>query len=37
MVANTINPGDLTFDVLDTVDWVAGEKIAVASTGYDHY
>lgn len=24
LVASTINPGDTTFDVLETVDWVAG-------------
>lgn len=37
LVASTINPGDTTFDVLETVDWVAGQKIAVAATGFDHY
>lgn len=36
-VAATINPGATSFTVIEAVDWVAGEKIAVASTSYDHY
>lgn len=37
MVSETINPGDSCFTVLEDVDWEEGEKIAVASTGLNHY
>lgn len=37
-VASTINAGVKTFTVLHAVDdWLPGEKIAVAGTGFDHY
>ena len=36
MIANTINPGDSAFDVIETVDWVIGDRIVVASTDFDH-
>lgn len=37
MLESTISPGDVTFDVLVPVDWVAGEHIVIAGTGFDHY
>lgn len=36
-VESTILPGAITFKVIQPVDWVAGQKIAVAATSYDHY
>jgi len=35
-IDGTIAPGDTKFNVAETVDWVAGEKIVIASTSYDH-
>lgn len=32
----TVNTGDLTLTVEDDIDWVAGEKIVIASTDYDY-
>lgn len=37
LVEATIEPGMTTFSVLEPVDWMPGEKIAVAATGFDHY
>ena len=36
-VLSTISPGSVSFEVIEPVDWVAGEKIAVAATEFDHY
>jgi hypothetical protein len=36
MIADTIYPGNTTFNVIDTVDWQIGEKIVIASTDFDH-
>lgn len=36
-VAATIAAGAVSFTVIAPVDWVAGERIAVAATGFDHY
>ena len=36
-IESTISPGDTSFTVINTVDWQSGEKIAIASTGFDHY
>ena len=36
-VQTTIAPGATSFTVISPVDWVAGDKIAVAATSYDHY
>ncbi len=36
MITSTINIGDATFSVIDTVDWKVGEQIVVASTDFDH-
>ena len=33
----TISPQDSSFTVIEPVDWEAGEKIAVASSTFDHY
>ncbi|CAG9312591.1 unnamed protein product [Blepharisma stoltei] len=35
-IDGTIAPDDTTFKVAETVDWAAGEVIAIASTSYDH-
>ena len=35
-LAATISPGDSSFTVRESVDWVAGEEIVVASTDFDH-
>ena len=32
----TVNPGDTTLTVMDTVDWIVGEEIVVASTSFVH-
>ena len=37
MISNTINSGDSTFDVLDSIDWEVGEEIVVASTSFNHH
>lgn len=34
---STISPGDTTFEVLEPVDWVAGEKIVISSTSFNSY
>ena len=34
-LATTINPGDTTFTLIDSVDWVAGEHIVVASSSLE--
>lgn len=37
MLQNTVHSGDTTLEVIDnTIDWVAGEKIVIASTDFDH-
>jgi hypothetical protein len=36
MIADTIYPGNTTFNVIDTVDWQIGERIVIASTDFDH-
>ena len=36
MLSSTINVGDNTFTIGETVDWRVGETIVVASTSYDH-
>jgi hypothetical protein len=36
MLASTINVNALTLTVVDTVDWKVGERIAVASTSFEH-
>lgn len=36
-ISATINPGDTTFIVDEDIDWVAGETIVVAATGFFHY
>lgn len=33
----TINKGDSSFTVSEDVDWVAGETIVVAATGFYHF
>ena len=35
-ITATINPGDTSFVVKDTVDWVNGQQIVVASTSFIH-
>lgn len=37
LVENTIDVNTKTFTVVEAVDWEAGDKIAVASTTFDHY
>lgn len=36
VISSTINIGDTTFSVQDSVDWKVGEEIVVASTEFDH-
>jgi cell migration-inducing and hyaluronan-binding protein len=35
-IASTVKAGDSQLTVLDSVDWKVGEKIAIASTSYNH-
>lgn len=37
LITSTINPGDLTFTVNEPVDWINGDRIAIAATSFDHY
>lgn len=37
MLSNTINMGDKVFTVKDSVDWVVGDEIVVASTSFFHW
>lgn len=37
LVTQTISPGNLSFTVNEPVDWVNGDRIAVAATSFDHY
>lgn len=32
---DTIEAGDTTFEVINEVDWVPGERIVIASTSFD--
>lgn len=36
MIASTIMPNDVSFTVIEDIDWKVGEVIVVASTSYDH-
>ena len=36
MLSTTINAGDTSFDVLDSVGWDVGAEIVVASSSFDH-
>lgn len=36
MLASTVSAGATTLTLQEDVDWVAGEKIVVASTDFDH-